>query len=206
MVRIKANRKKKKARIDNSRKLVNFLFEAGTLRKTMRSHRQALLTDDLSDNIAAHSYRVTLIGALLARLEGGNRERVMLMCLLHDLEETRSGDQNWVHRKYVRTYEPEIARDQLAALPGAADWLKLDKEFSARQTLESKLAKDADLLDQVFILCEYAWQGNKEAQLWLDGGEQEKRMFTKTAKKLAKRARTQRPSDWWDNYWSAKRR
>ncbi len=69
-----------------------------------------------------------------------------------------------------------------------------------------KITKDADLLDQIFLLFEYLWQGNQEASDWLHGtseSEFEKRMFRQTAKKIAQEAKTQRPSEWWDNLWTS---
>jgi len=186
--------------------LVSFFFEAGTLRKTLRSHRQTLLTDDLSDNIASHSFRVTLIGWFLATSEKVDPYKVVMMCLLHDLEESRTGDQNWIHKKYIKCFEEEVREGQLKPLPNSKELLSLSKEYQDRKTLAAKVAKDADLLDQIFILKEYAHQGNKEAQLWLDHKEQEKLMFTKTAKKLARESYRQSPSEWWNNNWTNKRR
>lgn len=195
------------SKIDNSiEKLVSFFFEVGTLRKISRSHRQTLLTDDLSDNIASHSYRVSMIGWFLATAEKADSSKVAMMCLLHDLEETRAGDQNWVHKKYVKVFEEEIREGQLKPLPGAKELLELSKEYQERKTLEAKVAKDADLLDQILILKEYAWQGNKEAEIWLKGREQEKLMFTQTGKKLAHEVYKQRPSKWWGNLWTNSRR
>ncbi len=43
-------------------------------------------------------------------------------------------------------------------------------EYKVRESLESKVAKDADILDQIFILKEYALTGHKEAQRRLDYG------------------------------------
>lgn len=54
---------------DNNR-IADFLYEIGSMRKLMRMHRQTLLSDDSSDTIASHSYRVAMIGWLLAKLEG----------------------------------------------------------------------------------------------------------------------------------------
>lgn len=188
------------------KKLVSFFFEVGTLRKTLRSHRQTLLTDDLSDNIASHSYRVSMIGWFLAVAEKADSHKVVMMCLLHDLEETRSGDQNWVHKKYVKVFEEEIREGQLKPLLGSKELLKFSKEYQERKTMEARIAKDADLLDQILILKEYSWQGNKEAEDWLKGKEQEKLMFTQTGKKLAQEAYQQRPSEWWGNLWTNSRR
>jgi putative hydrolase of HD superfamily len=188
------------------KELVSFFFEVGTLRKIVRSHRQTLLTDDLSDNIASHSFRVALIGWFLAAAEKADPYKVVMMCLLHDLEESRAGDQNWVHKKFVKVFEEEIRETQLAPLPEASELLKFSKEYQERQSKEAKIAKDADLLDQIFLLKEYSHQGNKEADDWLKGKEQEKLMFSKTAKRLACEVYQQRPSDWWANLWTNHRR
>jgi len=165
------------------KKLTHFFFELGTLRKIARAHRQTLLTDDLTDNISSHSFRTALIGYFLAKEEKANPDKVVKMCLIHDLEESRAGDQNWVNKRYVKVFEEEIRQEQLSFLPHSKELLNLSREYHQRKTLEAKVAKDADLLDQVFLLCEYKWQGNKEAIIWLKGKEQEKLMFTKTAKK-----------------------
>ncbi len=61
----------------------------GTMRKVLRMHRQTLLTDDMSDNIATHFYRVALIGWVLAKMEGANPYKTLMMCLLHDMGEVR---------------------------------------------------------------------------------------------------------------------
>lgn len=76
----------------NMKNIVNFLFEVGSLKKIARSHRQSFLTDDLSDNIASHSHRVSVIGYFLAKFEGVDIGKVLTMCIFHDVGESRSGD------------------------------------------------------------------------------------------------------------------
>lgn len=194
---------------DKIKKLTNFFFEVGTLRKVIRAHQQWFYANDPSDNIATHSFRTTIIGYFLAKEEKADSDKVLKMCLLHDLEEIRSGDQNWVHKKYVKVFEEEIRKEQLSPLPNSKEFLKLSQEYTERKTKEAKISKDADLLDQIFLLCEYRWQGNQEASDWLHGtseSEFEKRMFSQTAKEIAREAKKQRPSEWWDNLWTSKRR
>ena len=192
------------------KKLVSFFFEMGSLRKVIRAHQQTLLSFDLSDTIASHSFRVTLIGYFLARELKADVDKVIKMCLLHDMEETRSSDHNWVHKKYVKVYEEEIRRDQLKDLPNSKELLKLSKEYEERKTLESKIVKDADLLDETFLLREYDWQGNLEAKDWLRGPKRkshhEKMMYTKLARDIAKEAKKQPPSAWWKKLWTPNRR
>lgn len=199
------------AKNNQVKKTASFLYEVGSMRKIARAHRQSLLTDDLSDNIASHSYRVTWIGYLLAKMEKADANKVLLMCLAHDTAETRSGDQNWVHKKYVKVFEEEIIKDQLENLPGESELKILMNEYSERTSKESKIAKDADLLDQILLVKEYAMTGNSEALRWQkSGGKKGNTHFnllsTTSAKKLAHEIEKQNPSDWWQNIWTEKRR
>ena len=191
------------------KKLAYFFFEIGNLRKIPRAHQQTLLFQDLSDNIASHSFRTTFIGYFLAKELNADADKVMKMCLLHDIEETRSGDQNWIHKRYIKSFEDQIRKEQLGEFDAAKELLSISNEYDERKTLESKIAKDADLLDEIFLLREYEWQGSKEASEWLAHGkdnEQESLLFTDLAKEIAKEAKTQKPSDWWQNLWTPKRR
>lgn len=191
--------------MNNTSKTVNFLYEIGTLRKIARSHRQNLYTDDLSDNIASHSYRVTMIGYILSTLEKADSSKVIKMCLLHDTDETRSNDQNWVHKKYVKVYEDEIQKDQFKFANKFKEFETIKNEYNQRKSKESFIAKDADMLDQILLLREYAWAGNHEAERWLSG-KSESFLVTKSAKKLCREIKKQKPSDWWSNNWTNKRR
>ncbi len=184
------------------KKAASFLYEIGTMRKIARAHRQSLLTDDLSDNIASHSFRVAWTGYLLAKMEQVDASKVMLMCMAHDTAEARSGDQNWVHKKYVKVFENEIIKDQIAQLPGEDDLKKVLNEYHQRESEEAKIAKDADLIDQILLLKEYVMTGNKEAVSWLknDGNKKNRHfelLYSKSAKVLAKEIMKQNPSDWW---------
>jgi len=191
--------------------LAKFFYEIGNLRKVLRAHQQALLVVDPTDNIASHSFRTVFIGYFLAKELEGDADKVLKMCLLHDIEEVRSGDMNWINKKYVKVYGKEIRKDQLKNLPHSSEFLQLSKEYTERQSKEAKIAKDADLLEQVFLLKEYAQQGNKEAERWLhedgdDECQQIKLMNFDLTKEIAKKAITQKPSDWWENIWTPKNR
>ena len=199
-------KKGKNKDLNKIKELTSFFFEIGTLRKIARSHRQTLLTDDLSDNIASHSFRSAIIGYFLAKEVGVDADKVIKMCLLHDIEESRAGDQNWVHKKYIKVFEDEIRREQLEKIPNSKELLNLSKEYDERKSLEAKIAKDADLLDQVLLLREYEWMGNKEAKRWLDGGAQGKRMYNKITQQIVKEISKQKPSLWWHNLWTSDRR
>lgn len=193
----------------DDRQLANFLFEVGTMRKLPRMHRQTLLTDDTSDTIASHSYRVAVIGWFLAKKEKADPYKVIMMSLLHDMAEARTGDHNWVHKRYVKIFEDEVNREQLGVLP-FPDLKELIDEYEKRESKESIITKNADVLDQILLLREYEWQGNKEAILWLheEGGEkvQLKKLTLESAKELGEAIYKVSPSEWWESLWTSERR
>lgn len=195
----------------STERITHFLFEIGTMRKLLRMHRQTLLTDDLSDNIASHSYRVAMIGWFIAKEEKLDPYKVVMMCLLHDIDEARTGDHNWLHKRYVKIYNEEIIEEQLGELP-YSDLKELAIEYNERQTQEAIATKDADLLDQVLLLREYEWQGNQEAKIWLRGkgvtntNAQIQNIKLDTSKKIGDQIMVANPSDWWNNLWTNKNR
>jgi putative hydrolases of HD superfamily len=188
-------------------RLAQLLYEVGTMRKLARMHRQPLLTDDLSDNISTHSYRVAIIGFLLAKLEKADPGKVMLMCLIHDLGESRTSDHNWIHKRYIIEDQMKVMKEQLGSLP-IPDFMEIAEEYEIRKSKESLLAKDADMLDQILLLREYVWQGNKEAQLWLDGKRVKKPynyikfLHSKSAKALGRAIYDEEPSSWWKDLYT----
>lgn len=195
---------------DNNR-IADFLYEIGSMRKLMRMHRQTLLSDDSSDTIASHSYRVAMIGWLLAKLEEADPYKVTMMCLLHDLGEIRANDHNWVHKRYVKVYEEEIREDQLKSLP-FGELFEFASEYDKRESKEAVIAKDADMLDQILLLREYEWQGNKEAKIWLHGkgdrpeSRQLDKLNTTAAKELGATIYEKSPSEWWEELWTSTNR
>ena len=193
-------------------RLADFLFELGTMRKIMRIHRQTLLTDDMSDNIASHSFRAAMIGWLLAQKEGADPYKVVMMCLLHDFGETRSNDHNWVHKRYTKVFDEEIIDEQYNSLP-FPELKDLAVEYKKRESVEAIIAKEADLIDQILLLKEYEWQGNKEAAIWLHGKDEDKRvsvqikkLHLESAKELAQSIYDRNPSDWWGDLWTNQNR
>lgn len=190
-------------------RITDFLFEIGTMRKLLRIHRQTLGTDDMSDNIASHSYRVTMIGWFLAKEEGVDPYKVVMMCLLHDIAEVRSGDHNWVHKRYVKIFEEEIKEDQLGTLP-YGDLKEILDEYDERKSPESVVAKDADRLEQILLLREHEWQGNKEATNWLRRKEMEENNYdwfqTETARRIVREVYKSDPSRWFSNIMTSKNR
>lgn len=198
-------------RAEDDTRFADFLFEMGTMRKVLRMHRQTFLSDDMSDNIATHSYRAALIGWILAKKEGADPYKTVMMCLLHDMSEVRSNDHNWINKRYIKIYEDQIIEEQLKTLPHP-ELFELANEYHDRASQEAVIAKQADILDQVLLLREYEWQGNKEASVWLhgkgddEGNAQLKKLTLTSARELGEAILARNPSDWWNNLWTSENR
>jgi putative hydrolase of HD superfamily len=189
-------------------KIVDFLFEVGILAETPRSGFYFLGSGKQS--VAEHICRDIFIGYVLAQMEedGIDAEKVLKMCLFHDLAEARTNDLNYVHQKYARADEKKAIRDVAATVPFGKDVKALINEYRARKTREAKLAKDADNIEWILSLKEQADTGNARAKTWIPSAV--KRLKTKSAQRLARQIIKTDSDHWWfadkDDEWWVNRR
>lgn len=177
-------------------RICDFLFETGMLRKTPRSGYQFLGSG--RENVAEHSYRACMAGLVLAELAGldeAARNRVVLLCLFHDFHEARTGDPNYVNKRYVRLDENAALEDALEGTGLHSLFMPLWEEFEGRQTPEARIARDADQIDLMLNLREEEERGNPQATAWLDAVQQ--RLQTPQAKELAGIIRSHDHTNWW---------
>jgi putative hydrolase of HD superfamily len=175
------------------KRLADFVFELGMLRRTPRTGYQFLRSG--MENVAEHSFRTAVIGYILARRTGADVCKTVLLCLFHDVHEARIGDFNYVNRIY-NTSNPELALAH--ALEGTGlheEVLALWRELEAGKTPESRLAQDADQLDFIANLKEEQDLGNPYAAKWLQHALP--RLETDAARDLARALLHTDQSDWW---------
>ncbi len=171
-----------------------FLFEVGMLKRTPRTGYQFLGSG--GESVADHSFRTAIIGYVLASQQpDADLNKVILMCLFHDLPEARTGDHNYVNKRYVKADEERAVRDQVRGLPFGKEIIDLSREFNTNDTLEASLARDADQLDLILELKEQLDLGNPNARDWLSFAV--KRLITEGAKALAQEILATDRSDWW---------
>jgi putative hydrolase of HD superfamily len=174
--------------------IVNLLFEAGMLKRTPRTGLQFLGTG--SESVAEHAFRVTFIGYVLAQIEKDIDEaKLIKMCLLHDLHEARTGDLNYMNKKYVKVDEKKAINDLTKTLPFGDDISNSVEEFNSGKSKEALLANDADQLDLILMLKENKDLGNKYADEWISFAL--KRLKTNTAKELAEKILDTDSTHWW---------
>jgi putative hydrolase of HD superfamily len=195
--------KKTQVKKDKTKEIANFLFEVGILNKTPRSGFHFLGTGHQS--VAEHMCRSSYVGYVLAMMHGGvDVGKVMKMCLLHDLAESRVSDLNYVHQKYTERHEEKAIKDLTDSLPFGSDMLATIDEYEERKSIEAQLAKDADNIEWLLSLKEEVDIGNKRAATWIPSSV--KRLKTKEAKTLAEMIIQTQSDDWWfsnkdDEWW-----
>lgn len=174
--------------------IANFLFEAGMLKRTPRSGFQFLGSG--AESVAEHIFRTTYIAYALGNLaQGVNVDRLIKMCLFHDLPEARTGDLNYVNKKYVEADERKAIQDLSQHIPFGGEIRELIIEFIEGKTVEAQLARDADQIEMILALKEYKDLGNTYAEEWLEFSI--KRLQTKAAQDLSKAILETDSSLWW---------
>jgi len=174
--------------------IADFLFETGMLAKIPRSGYQFLGSG--RETVAEHILRTIYVGYTLCKINSSLDElRVLKMCALHDLPEARTGDMNYVNKKYVQVDEAKAVRELTESVFFGDDIKQAIDEFNARQTPESLAARDADQIALILQLKEYGDLGNKYSDEWIKYAMQ--RLATEEGRKLAGRIIQTDSSHWW---------
>jgi putative hydrolase of HD superfamily len=174
--------------------LADFLYEVGLLKELPRSGFQFLGSG--RESVAAHSLRTCFVAWVLGRLEpAANASRLVELALFHDLPEARVGDLNSVNKLYAKADEARAWQDSAAGHPFAQDLSALAAEYRGRQTLEARLAHDADQIDMLLSLREQQEAGNPRAAKWIAFVRE--RVETVTGRRLMEAVLRVPPDRWW---------
>ncbi|MCF8051936.1 MAG: HD domain-containing protein [Desulfobacterales bacterium] len=179
-------------------RIADLLFEAKFLKELPRSGFPYL--GDGRESVAEHSFMVAFLAYVMAKMAPEtSMERLLAMCLLHDMPEARIGDLNAVHKKYVQADEARAVRDLCEGVPFGGDIASLIEEFNEGKTREARLAKDADQIALVLELKDLIDRGYRPAEVWM--GYVVPRIRTEVGKQLLERiANTERDAWWLRNY------
>ena len=176
------------------KEIANFLFEVGMLQKTPRTGFRFLGSGN--ESVAEHILRTIFIGYTLCKLEKDiDESRVIKICLFHDLPEARTGDMNYVNKKYVDVDEKKAIKELAETLSFGKEIESALAEFNEKKTRESLIAHDADQLSLILQLKEYGDLGNKYSKEWIEFAI--KRLSTEAAKGLAEVIIKTDSSEWW---------
>ncbi len=125
------------------------------------------------ESVAEHSFGVAFVSLVLveALQEEGryaplDREKVLIMALLHDLAEVRLTDLpatavSLIPERVKSEAEAQALAELLAPLPAAGHLGDLWQEFEEHLSLEGRLVRDADKLEMMVQCLRYEQAGSR---------------------------------------------
>lgn len=132
------------------KELLSILAVAGRLKDTTR---HCDTPGGRRESVADHSWRIALMAMLLtSEFPDTDMDRVIRMCLIHDLGEAFTGDIPAFDKSAADTgLEDRLLADWVAAMPPETrqEWTALLAEMDALQTPEARLYKALDKLEAV---------------------------------------------------------
>ncbi|MBW1726823.1 MAG: HD domain-containing protein [Deltaproteobacteria bacterium] len=178
--------------------IANLLFKAKILKDIPRSGYHFLGVG--KESVAEHSFTVSFIAFVMSQIEPDvDALRLIAMSLVHDLPEAKTGDLNYVQKKYVAADENKAVQDITRNLPFGTKLADLIKEFNECRSIEAKLAHDADQLALILDLKSLSDIGYEPPKKWLPYALQ--RLQTKTGRTLADSIMHTEYDAWWlENY------
>lgn len=132
----------------NAREYLEILHVAERLKDTPR---HCTTTKGRTESVAEHSWRISLMAFLLRHeFEDVDINKVVDMCLIHDLGECFTGDiPTFVKTDSDREVEDSLLDQWVKTLPEelSKDISALYKEMDAQETKEAKIYKSLDKLE-----------------------------------------------------------
>jgi len=178
--------------------IAEFLFTAAMLRRTPRSGLQFLGSG--KESVAEHVFQAMIAAYALVKMEHEkgievDEKKVLMLCLLHDMLESRTGDHNYVNKKYVTVDETKALNDMCRPLFFGDEIKELVIEFEDKKSVEAQLAADADQLALIVLVKEQHDLGNPYARKWLTVARQ--RLLTESGRTLGRSLDESDWAAWW---------
>lgn len=134
--------------------LLPILAVSGRLKTTLR---HCFTAPERKESVADHSWRIALMAMLLhdelnTEFPDADMDRVIEMCLIHDLGEAFTGDiPTFVKTGQDEEKEDGLFADWIASFPTDArtHWQELFAEMQSLETVEAKIYKALDKLEAV---------------------------------------------------------
>ena len=146
----------------DARTLIDTLAVAGRLKDTTR---HCYTPGGRHESVAEHSWRITLMAYWISdEFPEANLEKLLKMCLIHDLGEAFTGDiPSFEQPAANEEREAELLFKWMKSLPEpfATEMMELYREMEERKTLEARIYKALDNMEALIS------HNESDIQTWL---------------------------------------
>lgn len=135
-----------------AQEFLNILSRAAKLKTTPR---HCWTQENRAESVADHSWRIALMAMLLSgvpEFEDTDMEKVIRMCLIHDLGEAFTGDIPTFEKTDTDTQkEDDLFLEWVKSFPAPQkqEWMSLLEEMGKLETKEAKTYKALDKLEAI---------------------------------------------------------
>jgi putative hydrolase of HD superfamily len=183
--------------LSETESIMKAFFESRFLKRVKRSGTSLLLGSQIKENIAEHSYYVSLMAIIMHHLNQKlDLEKLLTMSIIHDMEEVRTGDPNQINRLYQEyNTKSDAFTDMWKESKLGKKLIRLHREWVKRKSPEARALDECDTLAELILEKEYKEIGNQEALEWMKFTI--KRLKTKEAKQIAEVITNTNSNKWW---------
>ena len=178
---------------------MNLFAEAGLLKFIKRSGWWVAGIKE-PESVADHSFRCAIMAYYLAHVEKADPYKSIVMALFNDIHEARINDLHKMGHYYIdfKVAERKVFNDQIkdleVSLRQELDGLR--KEYEKQKTLESLVARDADILECLLQAKEYYDSGHLKTKRFFQQAPDH--LKTSSAKGLWRSMKNYDTSRWWE--------
>lgn len=171
--------------------LIDVFFEAAAVKRIRRTGWQIL--GDHEEKVGEHSFMTVVFAHFLGKLTQADLLKVYQMAEFHDFHEARTGEIDKVARMYIQRDQDQANKDIFDQVDN--DLLTLLNEYEKKETLEAKVAYEANILALLLELVILLERGHTPAKEWLD--DTIARLKLPQSKQLAEHIMNRDQHAWW---------
>lgn len=157
--------------------LLDFFNVVSNLKTIPRQGWIDKLGIDKPESVSDHTYSMTIMSLIVSELQKLDTFKVLKMCLIHDLVESKTGDltPEQISKNEKIILEKNTMNDILKDLPNPVQEQLIDSwnEFMENKTVESKLVHEIDKLEMALQAKIYKKSGGFDVSPFLESAEKE---------------------------------
>lgn len=170
---------------------IDVFFEAAVVKRIRRTGWQIL--GDHEEKVGEHSFITAVFAHFLGKLTNADLLKIYQMALFHDFHEARTGEIDKVARFYITRDQDKANDDIFSSID--TELLSLLNEYEQKESLESRVVYEANILALLLELIILLERGHQPAKEWLE--DTVNRLKLPESQQIAKHLMERDQHAWW---------